>query len=224
MRTLCVGILAVGLAVLLARPAAAQPGRGGFGGGIGMLVQQKAVQEDLKLDEDTVKKAKDAVDKVREDHKDELAKLFDRNSGLSMEERAEIMKKVAADTEKALKDVLKPEQIARLKQIQLQIRGVDALTEEDVQKDLKLTPEQKDEIKTITDDLRKERGEVFRGAFGDQEKMAEARKKMEAMNTEAMDKVNKVLKDDQKKSFDDMKGAKFDTSKIQFGPPRRPGQ
>src|ERR1700739_3050143 len=108
MRTLCVGFLAVGLAALLAWPAAAQgPGRGGFGGGMGMLVGQKAVQEDLKIEEAQTKKAKEAVDKVREDHKDELAKLFDRNSGLSMEERAEIMKKVAADTEKALKDVLK---------------------------------------------------------------------------------------------------------------------
>jgi hypothetical protein len=100
---------------------------------------------------------------------------------------------------------------------------VDALNDEEVQKELKVTSDQKDEIKTITDDLRKQRGELFRGlGFGDQEKMAEARKKAEAMSTEAMDKINKVLKDDQKKSFDDMKGAKFDTSKLQFGPPRRP--
>jgi Spy/CpxP family protein refolding chaperone len=219
-----VGFLAVGLAALLAQSATAQgPGGRGFFGGMGMLVQQKAVQDDLKLDDEQVKKAKDAVDKVREDHKDDVAKL--RDQGTSMEERAEIMKKITTDTEKALKDVLKPEQIKRLNQIQLQVRGVDALNEEEVQKELKLAPEQKDEIKTISDDLRKQRGEVFRSLGGfDPDKMAEARKKMEAMNTEAMEKINKVLKDDQKKAFDGMKGAKFDTSKLQFGPPRRQQQ
>jgi Spy/CpxP family protein refolding chaperone len=224
MRNLWVSLVAAGVLALLAQSATAQPpgGRGMFGGP-GMLLQQKAVQEDLKLDEDQIKKAKDALDKVAEEHKDDRAKLRDQNT--SMEERAEIMKKITADTEKALKDVLKPEQTKRLNQIQLQVRGVDALNEEEVQKELKLSSEQKEEIKTITDDLRKQRGEVFRSIGGfDPEKMAEARKKMEAMNTEAMEKVGKVLKVDQKKSFDDLKGAKFDTSKLQFGPPRRQQQ
>src|SRR5262245_27208472 len=132
MRHLWLGVVAVGLATLLARPAVAQP-RGGFGGGfggIGGLDNQMPVQDELKIDKDQIDKAEDAIKKVRDDHKDDIAKARDMNT--SMEERMEIMKKVADDTEKALKDVLKPEQLKRIKQIQLQVRGVGAFQQEEV--------------------------------------------------------------------------------------------
>jgi hypothetical protein len=212
------GVVAVGLAALLARPAAAQFRGGGGFGGAGQLVGQKAVQDELKLDKDQIDKADAAIKKVREDHKDDLAKARDQNT--SMEERAEIMKKVADDTEKALKDVLKPDQLKRLKQIQLQVRGVGAFAQEEVQTALKLTQEQKDDIKTIAEDTRKGTMEAFQGAAGDPTKFADVRKKVQALNAEGMDRISKILKDDQKKSWQEMIGDKFDQSKLEFGPRR----
>ena len=55
-------------------------GRGGGRGGIGQLAQNKSVQEELKVKEDTATKIKEAVDKIREDNKDDIAKLRDRNT------------------------------------------------------------------------------------------------------------------------------------------------
>src|SRR5437588_8634861 len=107
MRTLGKVALTIGLVVLLASPALSQRrpgGGGGFGGGggVGALLQNPGVQKELAMTEDQVTKVKDAVAKVREKHKDDLAKLRD----LPREERAtkgaEIMKAVNADTEKAL--------------------------------------------------------------------------------------------------------------------------
>src|SRR5581483_4254651 len=100
MRSLNRAVLVLGLAVLLAAPAAAQQrqrgqgqgrgqGRGGFGGGFGVagLINNEGVQKELKLDEDQIKKAQAAVEKVREKHQDDFAKLQD----LSQEERREKM-------------------------------------------------------------------------------------------------------------------------------------
>jgi hypothetical protein len=122
----------------------------------------------------------------------------------------------------SVKEVLKPDQLKRLTQIQLQVRGVSAFEDEDVQKELKLTQEQKDDIKTIVEDTRKQAREAFQGAGRDPTKFAEVRKKVMAVEDEGKDRVSKLLNDDQKKTWEQMKGEKFDTSKLEFGPPRRP--
>jgi hypothetical protein len=154
-------------------------------------------------------KIKTAVDKVREDMKDDIAKA--RNRDTKQEERMEIMKKVSDATLKAIDGILTKEQDARLKQIQLQQEGIRVYVNADVQTALKLTDEQKDKIKTITDDTAKEAREAMQGInFMDREKMAEARKKIEAMNKEATEKITGLLKDDQKKTIKDMLGEKFE--------------
>ena len=79
---LCKFVLAVGVIALISTPVMAQGrGRGGFGrGGIGTLAINKSVQEELKVKDDAKTKIDDAVKKVREDNKDDLAKLRDQNT------------------------------------------------------------------------------------------------------------------------------------------------
>ena len=63
MRTLSKTIVALGLVALMAGPALAQQGRGGGrgmgGGGIGMLLSNASVQQELKLDATQIEKAKE---------------------------------------------------------------------------------------------------------------------------------------------------------------------
>ncbi len=165
MRTLCVGLLAVGLAALLAGPAPAQPGRG-FGGP-GMLLRNKSVQEELKLDKDQIDKAGEALKKLGDDHKDDIAKLRDQNT--SQEDKDAIRKKLAEETEKI------------------------------VQKQV--------------DDIRKETGRDF-------SKFPDMMKKTREVNKDGLEKVNKVLNDDQKKNWKEMTGEPFEV-KFEF---RAPGQ
>jgi signal transduction protein with GAF and PtsI domain len=114
MRRISKVVVVLGVAVLLAVPALAQqrqqgqqgPGAGGFGGGLAGLIENAGVQQELKLDTEQVEKAKAAVDKVREKHSADRAKLQD----LSQEERREqsraINQAVSEETMKALEHVL----------------------------------------------------------------------------------------------------------------------
>jgi Spy/CpxP family protein refolding chaperone len=205
MRGLCKVSLALGLAVLVASPAMAQGGPGGRGGGLGMLLTNKSVQEELKLDKAQEEKLTAAFEKFREDNKDDFAKLRDRNT--SREDREAVMKKVGEGSKKIAADVLKPEQMKRLKQIQVQQEGVRAFANPEVEKDLKLTDKQKDELKTIAEDLQKQQREIFQNAGGNRE---EARKKMTDLRKEKMDAALKVLTDEQKKTYKELTGAHFE--------------
>jgi hypothetical protein len=224
MRSLSRVVLVLGLAFLLAAPAAAQQrgqgqgrGRGGFGfGGVGMLIGNEGVQKELKLDSGQVEKAQEAVTKVREKHQDDFAKLQD----LSQEERREkmgpIQQAISAETMKELDTILKPDQIKRLKQIQLQQSGVNAFTTPEVEKALKLSAAQKEKIKTIAGDAMAQMRELFQPG-GDFQEMA---KKRAAMQKESMERVTGILSDDQKTAWKELVGAPFE---FQFQPGRRRG-
>jgi len=225
MRKLCAFGLVLGVVALLASPALAQPpggGRGMGGGGIGMLLTNKSVQEEAKIDKETADKLDEAMKKMREDFKDDFAKLRDRQT--KPEERTEIMKKTGEETLKIATTILKPEQLKRVQQIAKQQMGVAVFADADAQKTLKLTDEQKDDLKKLGEDVAKDMREIFQsagqGAFGDPEKMAEIRKKTAAMTSEAMEKASKMLKDDQKAALKELLGEKFEV-KME---PRRPQQ
>jgi Spy/CpxP family protein refolding chaperone len=192
---LCKLALVLGAVALLAGPALAQPrgggfGRGGFGGAF--LLRVEKVQKDLGLEKDQVTKVEEALRKAREDNQDEFGKLRDA----SPEERTAIMKKINDANDKAIKSVLNEKQMARLKQIERQQAGIAAFQEEDVQKTLKLTDDQKGKIKEINDDLQKETRELFQGGFN-----PENMTKMQTLRKDALTSATKVLTDDQKKTL-----------------------
>jgi hypothetical protein len=194
MRTLGKAALALGLLAFVAGPAAAQFfQRGGPGGptSILTLLQNKSVQEELKVSEEDVKKVPEAI----------------------ME---------------ALGKVLKPEQLKRLKQIEMQQRGTRAFSDAKVQTALKLTDEQKEQIDTIQKDAAKEMREMFGGGGGGGGRgrrggnFQEIREKMNKLNKETMKKIGSVLKADQKKIWKEMVGDAFEIKYEQRGGGRRP--
>ena len=211
-------VLAAGL--LLVGAATAQQRAGGFGGfgssGLaGMLGQNKQLQDELKMDKDQADKVTEAITKVREDLRDETAKLRDRNT--SDADRAEIGKKVSDAYAKALADVLKPEQLKRLRQIENQQAGVNLFTKEDNQKALKLTDAQQESIKDISTDLQKDIRSLSGGTGGRGGFDPEAQQKRQALQKEAMDAVVKLLNDDQKATLKDLTGDPFELRFQGFG-------
>jgi hypothetical protein len=210
---MCKVFLALGVVALLSAPALAQQpgGRGGRGGGgIGTLVTNKSVQDELKIDKDMATKLDEAMKKVNDDLKDDVAKLRDRNT--PMEERATIRKKVADAQEKALKGVLSDKQMTRLEQIQHQRQGVAIFQDAEVAKTLKLTDDQKTKIKEIGDNLAKERRDLLGGGGGGGRGQItpENQAKLTTMTKDAMSNAQKTLDDTQKKSLKDMLGEPFE--------------
>jgi hypothetical protein len=181
---------------------AQQQQRGGRGGGVGggfgtlALLSQKSVQNELKLSEDQVKKVKELTDKQRES--------FRGLRDLSQEERQKKMQERTKANEKAVAEILKADQIKRVKQISWQLQGPRAFSDPAVADALKLTDQQKEKVKTIQQETRTARGD--RQGGGNRE---EARKKAEAARKSANEKLMNVLTTEQKTKWKELTGEPF---------------
>ena len=111
---------------------------------------------------------------------------------------------------------LSADQSKRLAQIDRQRMGLGAFTNKDVVGELKMSDDQKDKVKTINEELRKDSQELFTGGGG-QDNL----KKWTALREEAMDKAVELLTADQRKHWKEMTGEKFDLAKLQTRPMRR---
>lgn len=200
MRLNCKVVAVLGAALLVGGPALAQfRGPGG-----GSLATNASVQNELKMSDEQIEKAKEAVKAVSAKFKDQRP-----DKGASEEERAAFGKKVSEATTKALADILKPEQIKRLRQIELQQRGP---SDADAQKELKCSDEQKAKFKEIGEKASTERRELFKD-FKDNPK--EALEKMTKLGKEKVEKEIGVLSDAQKKQWKEMTGDAFE---VKFEP------
>jgi hypothetical protein len=220
-------ILVLGMAVLLVSPALAQQRQRGQGqgqgqrgprggGGLAVLLQNESVQKELKIDKEQGDKVKEAVQKVQEKHRDDFAKLRDLGDDERRQKGQELAKTVNDETLAALADVLKPEQVKRLRQIEMQQAGARAFTRPDVQKAMNLSAEQQDSIKTIVEDAAKTQRELQQGG-----NRQEAFQKIAAIRKETMEKAQKVLNGDQKKTWKELTGDPFE---LQRGQGRRGGR
>jgi hypothetical protein len=203
-------LLGLGLVALIAGPAAAQgQGRGFFGrgGNPAMLLANASVQQELKLDDKQVEKAKDLAEKMGEKMRDARESL----QGLEGEERQkkqqEINREINATSTKAIGEFLKPEQIARLKQISYQQRGAQAFADPEVAQKLSLTDSQKSEIQEIQQESMQELRPLFQELQNDREGTM---KKMTEIRKQTLTKVESKLNDEQRKTWKELLGAPFE--------------
>ncbi len=199
--------LACGVVALMAAPALAQQGRGGrgFGGGAALL-SNKSVQKELKATDEQAEKLNTFAREMMEKQREEFQNLRD----LSQEERREKMQELArahtAELVKGMGGFLKPEQVKRFQEIQLQQAGAGAFSSPRVQESLKLTDDQQSKFREITDASGESMREAFQGAQSDREG---AMKKIGEVRKQATEKAVAVLTDDQKKAWKDMTGEPF---------------
>jgi Spy/CpxP family protein refolding chaperone len=196
MRRHCKLIAAVAIALLLGAPALAQV-RGGFSS-VG-LARSASVQKELKLTDEQAEKLNSAL-------KDHLNNVRDSLPGkdATPEQGAKFMKKMADDFNKALAGVLKPEQLKRFKQIELQQIG---LRDQNAQKELKLSDEQITKIREIADKARAERKKIREDT---QSNLDEVRDKSAKLRKETREKELAVLSDAQKTQWQEMIGEPFE--------------
>jgi Spy/CpxP family protein refolding chaperone len=211
MRTFGKTILAFGALCLLAGQAQAQQGGGmGMGGGAQLYVNP-SVQKELKFTEEQTTKARTVMADLREKYQEKITEAresqdFAQMQKLNLERNAE--------AKKAMADVLKPDQIKRFGQIQMQQMGAMAFQNADVLQKITLTDDQKSKVKEITDDLQAQRRELFQGFQDDREGTL---KKMATLNKETNEKALAVLTDEQKKTWKEMTGEPFE---VKYEAPR----
>jgi len=211
-------LLTAALVGLLALPLFAQrPGGGSFGGGQvseSVLLANKGVQEELKLTD----AQKAAIAEVSTKMRESFGKgKFDKETFKSASDEA------AKATAKIVEG-LSEQQKKRLRQIEIQVGGLRALTKDEVATALNLTDTQKAQIKEIADETTKDVSEMMKNARGDKEKFAEVRTKTEKLRKEALDRVTKTFNDEQKKTYKNMAGEPFNYQPEFGGGAGRPGR
>lgn len=191
-------VLAGGLVGL----ALAQRGGGrGFGG---MLIRNESVQKELNLSAEQIEKLNAALDKVNANHKDERDKLKDLPKEDRFKQGQKVFQAINEESRKEVAKILDDKQMKRFRQIELQAAGPRAFTLPEVQKNLKLTDDQKTKMKEISDDAGQKRRELIQGGFNE-----ETRNKMTELNKETMEKTLGVLTAEQKKTWKEMTGKPF---------------
>ncbi|MSR53983.1 MAG: hypothetical protein EXS09_11940 [Gemmataceae bacterium] len=225
MRMLASFVLFIGLAAFLAAPSSAQqrqPGGRQFGGaqgGFASLLRNEGVQKELKMEKEQTEKVTEATKKITDKHADAFTKLRDLEAEERRTKSAELTKVVSEETLTAVTEILKPEQVKRLKQIELQRAGVAAFTRADVEKALSIKDEQKTKFKAISEESTTKMREL--SGFGAPGTPRPARPapgagrgpdqtKITALRKEMNEKAMAVCTDDQKKAFKELTGEAFE--------------
>lgn len=217
MRTIGRMLVAVGAVALMAAPSWAQGPRGGFGGmgGAGLL-RNKGVQKELKVSDEQATKLDAFAEEMMEKNRERFQGLRDLSDDERREKMQELNKTIQSELHKGLADVLKPEQMKRFDQIQVQAAGVNAFGTPRVQKALKLTDEEKSKIKEITDETMQAVRSAFEDA-GDDRQAAMA--KITEVRKAAFAKAEALLSEEQKKEWKELTGAPYEV-KFEPRPPR----
>lgn len=221
-------LLTIGLTAgaALAQPPGGPGGRGpggrgpfGFGlmGGGGMgwtqLLQIEKVQKEIELTDDQ----KADVEKIVTANREKMRELFGQGQGGDRQANFEKMRELQQEAQKKIEGALLPHQVARLKEIRLQVAGIGALMDADVQKELGLSEEQLQKLRDVGREVmqgfRPQDGQGPRDPGAMRERMQEMRQKME-------EAALKVLTDDQKAKWNKMKGEKFELSPEDMFPRR----
>lgn len=223
MRTLAAAILAAGIlaaGMTLAQPPEGKRGggmRGGMGGQQGgvMLLNNKSVQDELHITDEQKEKIKTFAEEQGRKMREKMQELGGGGGGGQRDPEmakkiAEEMRKFGEEAMKELKEkkLLDDKQVARLKQIVWQQAGPHGtVSDEEVQKVVKLTGEQKEKYKSMSEEFQKDLRELMRASFGGD---TDAQKKIEALRKEIKEKSVEVLTADQVKAWKELVGKEFE--------------
>ncbi len=226
MKTLSMLALVISMAFLGADRAQAQrPGGRGMGmmggmAGMGVLMSE-AGQKELNLSEEQVTKVQDLAESTRETMREKMGSLQDLPQEERQQKMMATMREVNESTTKELKEILKPEQLKRYHEIEIQMAGVNAFNLPAVAEKLNLTADQKEKITSIESDMREEMQSFREDNQGDFQAMFQ---KMTEVREGAKKKALALLTDDQKETWKEMTGKPFEMPAGGFGGRRRGNQ
>ncbi len=186
----------------------------GPGGPLGLLSMPE-VQRELKLDPAQVDLLGDLRQSAPRPNFQEL-------QNLSPQERQQRFAAMQRDQEKKVAEILSKDQLARLKQLQLQQMGIRAVDRPEVARQLGLTADQQDQVRSALQGEREAMRQLFTGfdpggTPPSPEERQQSFQKMRDLRAGTEAKLNGILTASQKQQLKTLQGAPF-----QF-PQRRPG-
>ena len=214
-------MMALALGAALATAAVAQAPQGpqrGFDGGLSRgsllgLLRLEQVQKELKLSEENVAKVTELREQLGAEMREKFTALREIDD---REQRRTKLTELSGESDRKareqLREVLSREQIMRLYQIRMQVRGALAsLSNRFVVRRLELTEEQQTKLSELQKETRNKTSEMRQNLREQsQEQRREAMQKLRQARNEANEKALGLLTDEQKNRFEEMKGEKFE--------------
>jgi hypothetical protein len=161
-----------------------------------ILLRQRSVQEELKIDQELAKKIIEFTNKEYEAWQQALK--------LSDQEREQRLNQLQQENERFLGDNLTADQRKRLDQITMQVAGLQLLTRPEAIRALNLTQEQQQKFKEMQKEARQELESIIndRNREAKNERLAKLRADIDK-------KVEAVLTDEQKEKCRELVGEPF---------------
>ena len=204
--------------LVLVAVALGQPPFGGWptgaSGRLEWLLQNPDVRKELKITPSQRTRIGEVSRSLREKHRPEFERL--KNEGTNGQAKMlALIGTISEESAKEMEGVLTPEQMKRLRQIGVQALGLEAFSDPGVERELGLTPEQKEKLATIASGMHSEIRNVINSHQGDFEAGV---KKVREIRKQSVDKAVTVFSDDQRKAWKQIAGAPFD---LKFMPTAR---
>jgi hypothetical protein len=171
------------------------------------LLQNKSVQDELKITPEQHKRFRQVAQDFEKEHKDEIAQA---RQGKDFRKLMDVRQHALAAMGRALTDVLTPEQVRRLGQIEVQSHGVKALLRSEVQKKLGLNVKQREEVRSIYEGMEKEIRKLLEIPPADVRKAQELGKKLRKVHQDALEQALFRLDDEQRAIWKEMTGEPFE--------------
>jgi hypothetical protein len=175
-----------------------------------LLLANPKVKQEIKLTAEQDRRIHQVLREVLDKYEPELRKgKLDRERLLKV--GLEAIQETRDCLNQALPDILRPDQLQRLDQIQIQVNGILSFKRPDVQKKLKLTLTQKLQILKIGGELKQQIDEIIKEASdAPLRKAPAALQKARELKNAATEKAVETLTNEQKKLWKEMNGEPFD--------------
>jgi hypothetical protein len=185
------------------------------------LLRLEPVQSELKLSEEQIKKADAVAETLTGEMRSQYGELRDISDPQQRRVKmVELGKQLDEKSREQLRDVLSQEQLIRLYQIRLQVRGpVYGLNHPWVAGRLELTDQQKEKVAELDKATQAKTRKAMAGLRDlsreeRREKFGEIGEKLAALRGEANEQALKLLTDDQREAFTKMQGKKIDLASL----------
>lgn len=194
------------------------------------LLRAPAVAKELGLSDDQVKRIEQLIEEMRSKPSAKLQGMSPEErrakaaefGKLSPEERhaklGGMMKGRGEGMQAKLREILTSEQLNRLHQIGLQMRGPMALADPKVMEDLKITDEQRQQLAAVRDKAMQQIHGLMSKPGDWQSMTEESRQKATELRQQAGEEILKLLTPEQREAFEKMKGAKLELPARGEGP------
>jgi hypothetical protein len=182
------------------------------------LYSSPEVSHELRLTQSQIDRLKASTTELRSKYTGQI----DRLSRLSGAERVRLLRELersmSGDWRQAASQILTPEQMKRYTQIELQVRGLEAFSDADIKRKLKLNTGQLQKLQSVRDQAKREMGEVRLLARDD---LRKAQRRHEEYRQRWYEAANNILDGDQRRMWREMTGGNFNFKPNLTSPERR---